>query len=238
MGTSNGNAEIWSIDNQKIAKMQNLHNDSKEGISQIVEIKDPSYRMRMERESKTNKDIRYVVTSAYDKHEFKIWTLFFNDKFNNRPEFILHSKITTTLDGISMMLQASNDQLIGVDNLRTLRSFNFSDKAVTRKETAFNESLEDFQKRMKAFYQDIAVDAFDRLDMEHLGSFMSFFVDEYDKFCQNKGQDAMSADAKEALTEQVFTEMDVDGSGTIDVYELKLWLTRFYIKLFKDEPAE
>ena len=181
--------------------MQNLHNDSKEGISQIVEIKDPSYRMRMERESKTNKDIRYVVTSAYDKHEFKIWTLFFNDKFNNRPEFILHSKITTTLDGISMMLQASNDQLIGVDNLRTLRSFNFSDKAVTRKETAFNESLEDFQKRMKAFYQDIAVDAFDRLDMEHLGSFMSFFVDEYDKFCQNKGQDAMSADAKEALTE-------------------------------------
>jgi hypothetical protein len=32
--------------------------------------------------------------------------------------------------------------------------------------------------------------------------------------------------------------MDVDGSGTIDVYELKLWLTRFYIKLFKDEPAE
>jgi hypothetical protein len=80
-----------------------MHSDCPLGISQLVEIKDPSYKMRMSRSENTNRT-RYIVSSTFDKNDFKIWTLSFNEKFNNRPEFTLHSKITSTLEGISFML--------------------------------------------------------------------------------------------------------------------------------------
>jgi hypothetical protein len=50
------------------------HSDCKAGISAIVELKNPSYLIRGDR-SPASADVRYVVTSAFDKSEFKIWKL-------------------------------------------------------------------------------------------------------------------------------------------------------------------
>jgi hypothetical protein len=40
----------------------------------MVELKDPSYLIRGER-TEPNPEIRYIVTTCFDKNEFKIWKI-------------------------------------------------------------------------------------------------------------------------------------------------------------------
>lgn len=83
------------------------HTDCQAGISSIIELKQPSYLIRGER-TPASSDTRYIVTSAFDKSEFKIWKLINKGQFN-RPEFQFHIKITTSLPGIKALLQSAPD---------------------------------------------------------------------------------------------------------------------------------
>ena len=104
VGTQNGKIEMWNIDAGKIVKYIDAHSESKAGISSIVELKDPSYLIRGER-TEPNPEIRYIVTTCFDKNEFKIWKISPKGT-HNRPEisFPSSSKIfffstTTTTSG-------------------------------------------------------------------------------------------------------------------------------------------
>jgi hypothetical protein len=55
-------------------KYLDAHTDCHQGISSIIELKNPSQLIVGER-GPTNPDIRYIVTSAFDKNEFKVWKL-------------------------------------------------------------------------------------------------------------------------------------------------------------------
>ena len=95
--------EIWSIPNEKIVKYMDVHSECKQGISSIVELNNPSATIRGERRD-ADPNVRFVITSAFDKNEFKIWKLVnFHEKFK-RPEFTFHIKISTSLTGISAVL--------------------------------------------------------------------------------------------------------------------------------------
>jgi Ca2+-binding EF-hand superfamily protein len=103
VGTEGGKMEIWSIDQKKIVKYMDTHSDCHQGISSIVELKNPSYLIRGER-SDADPNCRFVITSAFDKNEFKIWKLINRHEKFNRPDFTFHIKIATSLSGISSVL--------------------------------------------------------------------------------------------------------------------------------------
>lgn len=103
VGTEGGKMEIWSLDQKKIVKYMDTHSESNEGISSIVELKNPSYLIRGERKE-PDPNVRFVVTSAFDKNEFKIWKLNNRHEKFNRPDFTFHIKISTSLLGIKFVL--------------------------------------------------------------------------------------------------------------------------------------
>lgn len=103
------------------------HSDCKVGISSIVELKNPSYLIRGERKE-ADPNVRFVITSAFDKNEFKIWKLVNRHEKFGRPDFTFHIKISTSLTGISAVLQSTPDQIVCVDNEKTLKFYNFIDK--------------------------------------------------------------------------------------------------------------
>lgn len=103
------------------------HSECTAGISSIVELKNPSYLIRGDRRE-ADPNVRFVVTAAYDKNEFKIWKLINRHEKYNRPEFTFHIKISTSLPGISKVLHSTPDQIVCVDNEKTLKFYNFIDK--------------------------------------------------------------------------------------------------------------
>jgi hypothetical protein len=88
-------------------------------------------------------DLRYVVTSAFDKSEFKIWKLQ-NRGSHARPEFTQHIRIVTSLSGIKSVLQSGPDQIVCVDNQQTLKFYNFISKVEQKKKEAFQQALSHF----------------------------------------------------------------------------------------------
>jgi hypothetical protein len=94
--------EIWNIEEKKIVKYLDAHSDCKAGISAIVELKNPSHLIRGDR-NPSSPDLRFVVSSAFDKSEFKIWKLQNRGQFS-RPEFTQHIRIVTSLTGIKGLL--------------------------------------------------------------------------------------------------------------------------------------
>jgi hypothetical protein len=94
--------EIWNIEEKKIVKYLDAHSDCKAGISAIVELKNPSHLIRGDR-NPSSPDLRFVVSSAFDKSEFKIWKLQNRGQFS-RPELTQHIRIVTSLTGIKGLL--------------------------------------------------------------------------------------------------------------------------------------
>jgi hypothetical protein len=118
--------EMWNIDAGRIVKFLDVHSETEEGVSKIIELKDPSYLIRGER-TEPNPEVRYIVTAAFLKPEFKIWKLR-NKGEHNRPELNFHLKIETSLSGIARILQSSPSQLVCVDNKKTLKFYDFIDR--------------------------------------------------------------------------------------------------------------
>ena len=136
VGTEGGKMEIWSIDHKKIVKYMDTHSDCQAGISSIVELQNPSYLIRGER-VEANPNQSFVITSAYDKNEFKIWKMVRRHEKFNRPDFTFHIKIATSLQGISAVLQSTPSQIVCGDNDKTLKFYNFIDKMAQQEEDHF-----------------------------------------------------------------------------------------------------
>lgn len=76
------------------------HADSEAGISQIVELKNPGSLITRSTEE-TSK--RFLVSTAFDKPEFKIWT-FDADKMQLEPHIMIRTSFT---NGIRYVLETS-----------------------------------------------------------------------------------------------------------------------------------
>jgi len=135
--------EIWDIEKKKIVKYMDTHSDCKAGISSISELTNPSDTIRGERRD-PDPSIRFVITSAFDKNEFKIWKLVNRHEKFQRPEFTFHIKISTSLSGISNVLQSTPDQIVCVDNEKTLKFYNFIDKVAQAKDKEFEDQIVKF----------------------------------------------------------------------------------------------
>lgn len=232
VGTEGGKMEIWSIDNSKIVKYMDTHSDCRAGISSIVELKNPSYLIRGERKE-ADPNLRFVITSAFDKNEFKIWKLVNRHEKFNRPDFTFHIKISTSLSGISQVLQSTPEQIVCVDNEKTLKFYNFIDKVAQQEEEQFQEQIAKFQETIKPFFETIDLDRNGDLDIQELQGLMQFFVNKYEERHSLK----LSEDEASNLKDKIFKEMDRDQSGTIDMLELKVFLTRKYDEMFRNQTG-
>lgn len=94
VGTTEGMMEIWYLTDDTMVTCQEVHSESTLGVSQIVELQDPSYLITGD---KTKLGERYILTAAFDKSEFKIWKL-------NGHEFVFHIRISTSHQGIKHAL--------------------------------------------------------------------------------------------------------------------------------------
>ena len=112
-------------------KYFDAHADTELGLSAIVELREPSYLLRGERKD-PDPATKYIVTACFDCPEFKIWKMKLRGP-HNRPEFNFHLKIQTSLTGISKVLQTTAEQLVCVDNEKTLKFYDFVDRVEHRK---------------------------------------------------------------------------------------------------------
>lgn len=204
------------------------HTDCQAGISSIIELKQPSYLIRGER-TPASSDTRYIVTSAFDKSEFKIWKLINKGQFN-RPEFQFHIKITTSLPGIKALLQSAPDQIVCVDNQKTLKFYNFIDKVEQKKTEAFQVAQTEFQESIVPFFNLQKKNRDGEVDILKLGELLDFLVTDY----QSRNENADPNFDRESYKEAMYDEMDLDGSGFITVHELKVFLTKKFVQLNED----
>lgn len=118
VGTEGGKIECWSLENSEISTTINAHEESAMGISQIRELKTPGELITRDK----NSDKRFLVTTAFDKPEFKIWTLSNDAKCELQPHIMIRTSFT---DGICFVLESSPTQLVCVDTDKTLKFYDF-----------------------------------------------------------------------------------------------------------------
>jgi len=142
VGTADGKLEMWNIEHEKIVLQHDAHENSQQGISSIVELRDPSYCLRGER-GDADPEIRYLVTSCFDRPEFKMWKMNVHAS-QGKPELSFHLQIATSLTGISRILQSTPSQLVCVDPAQTLKFYDFVDRVEQRKKESFEEKVAKF----------------------------------------------------------------------------------------------
>lgn len=127
VGTEAGSFEIWNIASEEpsLAQVIMAHEGSKEGISSILELQNPSNLISGEG---ANPDEKYLVSSARDLPELLIWRL---SSKEGSVKLSIHIKISTTFnDGIKYILQTSPTQIVCVNHEKTLKFYDFVDKRV------------------------------------------------------------------------------------------------------------
>jgi len=227
VGTQNGKIEMWNIDASKIVKYIDAHSESKAGISSIVELKDPSYLIRGER-TEPNPEIRYIVTTCFDKNEFKIWKISPKGT-HNRPEISFHIKIETTLVGISKILQASPSQLVCVDNHKTTKFYDFVDRVEQKQQQEFQTAVTQFTDGLLDQFKKIDVTNSGLLDIEHVEPLLKMLIDQH----ANKTRAVMLKEETAAMTEKILAEMNVNLTGFVTYHEMKSYMTRKYVEINK-----
>ena len=117
VGTEKGMIEFWSFDDDSIIKHMEAHADSEAGISQIVELTRPGPLIT--RNAGAHK--KFLVTTAFDKPEFKMWT-FDEEKCQLEPHIMIRTSFT---NGIRFVLETAPEQLVCVDTEKTLKFYDF-----------------------------------------------------------------------------------------------------------------
>lgn len=154
VGTEGGKIECWSLETDEITKVVDAHDGSTAGISQIVELKNPGILITREK----NSDKRYLVTSAFDMPEFKIWTLSNDAACELLPHIMIKTSFT---EGISRVLETSPEQLVCVDTNKSLKFYDF------RHEQEKIDAEE--KKETLAKLETACMDAFTKADSDRNG---------------------------------------------------------------------
>lgn len=116
-----------------------------------------------------------------------------------------------------------------VDNEKTLKFYNFVDKVAQAKERNFEEQILKFQESVVPFFKTIDLDRNGQLDIEETKPLLNHFIQKYEQ--QHEMQ--LSENERIKMEEELFDEMDMDGSGTIDFHEMKVFLTKKYDQMFR-----
>ena len=149
----------------------------------------------------------------------------------DRPEFNFHIKIETSLSGIAQVLQSSPEQIVCVDNAKTLKFYDFVDRKEQQREADFQKEVAAFSETLKEKFQAIDKDNSGLLDILEAEPLANLLVEVR---CARKNLEMNELEKSEAK-EELYRKMDLDGSGFISFHEMKVFLTRKYIEIHQDE---
>jgi len=209
VGTEKGKIEVLSLDSDSCVKKIDAHEGSEAGISVIQELKSPGVLITR---SEAGSDKRFLITSTFDRPEFKIWS-WDSVKCDLQP----HIMITTSFNnGIRYILETSPEQLVCVDTHKTLKFYDFkheSEKAKKEQEEADYKNLD--QLIIDQF--NIAdTDKSGYLEEEEATPFIKMILSNYSEQYKNMDPEQQS----EAIP-KLFDWMDIDKSGKVTLREFK-----------------
>jgi EF hand len=100
------------------------HTKSEEGVSSIIQLNTLSYYLWGGGNYDMNKNF-LIATASHGSNEFRIWILNIDDKLTLTPHFRIETSLN---EGIRYLLQSSSNQIVVVDNFKTLKFYEFIDK--------------------------------------------------------------------------------------------------------------
>lgn len=93
----------------------------------------------------------------------------------------------------------------------------------------FEEQIIKFQESIIPFFKSIDCDRNGCIDIDEAKPLLTHFISKYEEINDTQ----LNAGEKIKMEEDLFDEMDLDGSGTIDFHELKVFLTKKYDIMFR-----
>jgi len=122
VGTEEGVIELWDYKRKEIVSSKQAHPGSHAGVSTIIEVssEDPLIREGLESEQ------RVIATAAFQSKDIHFWTI---DEERNEIHHVLSFE-TTMEQGISNLIQTAPTQFVAVDDLKTLKFYDFELKPV------------------------------------------------------------------------------------------------------------
>lgn len=85
-----------------------------------------------------------IATASHGSNEFRIWLLKVEDfKVTLQPHFRIETSLS---EGIKYLLQSSPNQIVAVDNFKTLKFYDFIDKQKREEEERQAKSQEEIRK--------------------------------------------------------------------------------------------
>jgi hypothetical protein len=127
------------------------HADSKLGISQIIELKQPGGLITR---GASCDEKKFLVTTAFDKPEFKMWT-FDQEKCLLEPHIMIRTSFS---NGIRFVLETAPEQLVCVDTEKTLKFYDFRHENEKKDADAKKSQIEMIESEAEAVYNKADAD--------------------------------------------------------------------------------
>jgi Ca2+-binding EF-hand superfamily protein len=219
VGTEAGTFEIWNISAEEavLAQVVVAHDGSKEGISSILELENPSSLISGADEPGEEK---YLVSTARDLPEILIWKL---SVVEGAVKLAIHIKIATTFEsGIKYVLQTSPIQLVCVNHEKTLKFYDFVDKRAQKEKKELEKQTEEFSVLVGEAFREADDDGNGWLDIDEIRPMCESLIRSF-------GEELDEAQ-KEQLLNKMFDWLDCDNSGKVTFHEFKVCLMRAFIK--------
>ena len=154
VGLEGGKIEHLRVDQDNAVKVIDAHPEAESaGISVITELKSKSPLLRNALPDESgDPNFRVLVTASAGSKILKLWKV--DKNFNITPYF----KIETSIDdGILYLVETTDTQFVAA-NKKSLRMFNFIDRAQKEAEEKKVKTIEEVQSTMKELFKEVNED--------------------------------------------------------------------------------
>jgi hypothetical protein len=151
------------------------------------------------------------VTTAFDKPEFKIWTL--DSKCDLQPHIMIKTSFS---EGICFVLESSPTQLVCVDTNKSLNFYDFRHEQEKKDAEQKKLTLEYLTEAVTKGFTQLDTDRSGYLDLDELSPVCDEILVKYCSFYA-----ALDDAAKESAKERLFDWIDADKSGRVSFREFK-----------------
>jgi len=217
VGTEGGFIEHWSIESDQLLNTFEAHNTSDEGISYILELNTDSYLLWGHHQRTEGTSL--IATSSLGCTDFRIWMMTLDGcNLSLTP----HMRVETSFQagsGIRYLLEASESQIVAVDTNKTLKFYEFIDKALKEEKEKNAAEEEILIKGLKELFDKYDADQNGMLEFEEFCIMAQDFFSAFGVEQQSvKGK--WTAEQEQKLRE-IFRVWDEDNSNFLTKSEMR-----------------
>lgn len=217
VGTEGGMIEHWSIESDQLMNTFEAHNTSDEGISYILELRSDSYLLWGHHQRTEGTSL--IATSSLGCTDFRIWMMTLDGcNLTLTP----HMRVETSFQpgsGIRYLLESNENQIVAVDTHKSLKFYEFIDKALKeeREKNAAEEEL--LIKGLKELFDKYDADQNGMLEFEEFCIMAQDFLSAFG--VDQKDIKGMNPADQEMKLREIFRKWDEDGSNYLTKAEMR-----------------